>query len=152
MKKLTLLLGTVLLIGMSMLGAACSTQANAEVSNNWVWVEKYDQDFQANDNLVSSIDISQGDTLVIVLVSNPTTGFRWSEQADISDTNVLKQDNHEFSGPESDPAPPVGAPGLESWRIQALTPGTSTVYLEYSRPWDGGEKDARTFTLNVTVK
>jgi len=36
--------------------------------------------------------------------------------------------------------------------FQTLEPGSSTIYLEYSRPWEGGEKGEWTFTLDVVVK
>ena len=99
-----------------------------------------------------TIEIKAGDTLVVVLCSNPTTGFQWSEDAQIRDATVLKQEVHEFSGPESNPPPPPGTPGLESWRFQTLKPGTSNIDVEYSRPWEGGEKGECKFTLRVTVK
>jgi inhibitor of cysteine peptidase len=137
---------------LSIFGAGCSSAAQAEVSNNWIWVEKYCEDFQDNTNINDSIEIHTGDTLVIVLCSNPTTGFTWSEEASITNNIVLTQENHEFTGPESETPPPPGTPGLESWRLKALQPGTSTVSLEYSRPWEGGEKGEWTFTLEVTVK
>jgi len=80
------------------------------------------------------------------------TGFRWSEDAQISDSSVLQQEIHEFHGPESELPPPPGTPGLESWRFKTLNPGTSIIYVEYGRPWEGGEKGEWTYTLEVVVK
>jgi inhibitor of cysteine peptidase len=146
-------------IGLLVLGlvgtgfTACAAPATQpEVNNHWVYVEKLCDEFQSSNNISDTIEINNGDTLVVVLCSNPTTGFQWSEDAQISNATVLKQEVHEFSGPESDPPSPVGTPGVESWRFQTLQPGTSTVYVEYSRPWEGGEKGVWTFTLDVTVK
>ena len=133
--------------------SSCASPTQPEVSNRWVWVEKQCNEFQNNNRHISdTIEINTGDTLVVVLCSNPTTGFQWIEDAQISDATALKQEVHEFSGPESNPPPPPGTPGLESWRFQALKQGKSTIYLEYSRPWEGGEKGEWTFTLDVTVK
>jgi inhibitor of cysteine peptidase len=115
-------------------------------------VETYCEEFQNNQHISKTIDLRAGDTLVIVLCSNPTTGFQWSEEAQISGTSILKQENHEFVGPESEPPPPPGTPGLQTWRFQTLNEGSSTVSMEYSRPWEGGEKGEWTFTLNVDVK
>ena len=132
--------------------SACASSSQPQANNQWVWVEKQCDEFQKNSHISDAIEINAGDTLVIVLCSNPTTGFTWPEDAQISDATVLKQGVHEFSGPESNPPPPPGTPGLESWRFQTIKSGTSTIYVEYSRPWEGGEKAEWTFTLDVTVK
>jgi inhibitor of cysteine peptidase len=152
MIKFKWLIGISLLSLVSISFVACASPTQPQVSNQWVWVEKYCEEFQNNKHISDTIEINTGDTLVVVLCSNATTGFRWSEDAQIGDTSILKQENHEYSGPESEPPPPPGTPGLESWRFQTLKPGTSTVYIEYSRPWEGGEKGEWTFTLEVTVK
>jgi len=88
----------------------------------------------------------------LTLGSNPTTGFQWSEEAQISDAGILKQTSHEFVGPDSDPPPPPGTPGQEVWTFEALKAGTGQISMEYSRPWEGGEKAEWTYTLTVTVK
>ncbi|MFC1983316.1 protease inhibitor I42 family protein, partial [Chloroflexota bacterium] len=62
------------------------------------------------------------------------------------------QVQHEFIGQESEPPPPPGTPGQEVWTFKALKKGTTTVFMEYSRPWEGGEKGEWTFNLTVTVK
>jgi inhibitor of cysteine peptidase len=114
-------------------------------------------DFMSQKNVASEITISDYENygqvaLTIILCSNPTTGFSWSENAQISDTSILKQVSHEFIGPESEPPPPPGTPGQEIWTFEALKAGTSSISLEYSRPWEGGEKGEWTYTLTVTVK
>ena len=152
MTKSKLLVVIALLLLISTMSVACASPTQPEVSNRWVWVEKLCDEFQNNKNISDTIEINAGDTLVVVLCSNPTTGFKWSEDAQISDATILKQEVHEFSGPESEPPPPPGTPGLESWRFQVLKPGTSTIYVEYSRPWAGGEKGEWTYNLTVTVK
>jgi predicted secreted protein len=42
--------------------------------------------------------------------------------------------------------------GIEEWTFRASQPGTTTATMSYSRPWDGGEKDARIIMLTVIVK
>jgi inhibitor of cysteine peptidase len=152
MKKFKWLTVLILVSIASIIFNACASSTQPEAGNRWVWVEKQCDEFQDNKHLSDTIEINSGDTLVVVLCSNPTTGFSWTEDARIDDTSVLEQENHEFSGPESNPPPPAGTPGLESWRFNTLKPGTSTIYLEYSRPWEGGEKAEWTFTLEVNVK
>jgi len=126
--------------------AACSPAATAKE------VEVSCNDFSEQQQISQSIEVSAGDSLKLTLCSNPTTGFKWAETAQISDQTVLKQTSHEFISPESTPPPPPGTPGQEVWTFEALKSGTSTVSLEYSRPWEGGEKGEWTFELNVTVK
>ena len=94
-------------------------------------------------------EIAVDGTLTVTLCSNPTTGFQWSESAQISDTTVLQQTDHKFVSPEDTGV--VGAAGKEVWTFKALKQGTSTVYMEYSRPWESKEAEWK-FTLTVAVK
>jgi inhibitor of cysteine peptidase len=96
------------------------------------------------------ISLGVGDTLRINLATNPSTGYQWSAQAQISDTAVLVQRDHYDSGPSGAHFP--GAPGTTTWTLQALKAGTATVALTYGQPWPGGLKDAWTFTATVTVR
>lgn len=98
------------------------------------------------------VEMEAGSLLMVTLCSNPTTGFQWSETANISDASILEQVSHEFISPQSDPPPPPGTPGQEVWVLRALEAGTATVSMEYSRPWQGGEKAVWTFELTVTVE
>jgi len=95
------------------------------------------------------VEVAAGGSVTLILESNPTTGFSWSEEAQISNPSVLEQVDHEYVAPDSGM---LGASGQEIWKFKALKEGTSTVYLEYSRPWEGGEKAELTYTLTVTVK
>jgi inhibitor of cysteine peptidase len=106
----------------------------------------------SKNHISQQIKVPTNELLTVTLGSNPTTGFQWLEEAQISDTTVLKQIDHEYIGPESEPPPPPGTPGQEVWKFEALKEGTATVSLEYSRPWEGGEKAEWTYTLTVTVK
>lgn len=116
------------------------------------WVEVSCDEFNNNHHVEQMLQVQQGETFEIKLCSNPSTGFRWSEEAQISDSIILKQEDHEFVGPESEPPPPPGTPGQEVWTFEALKEGSSTIFFEYSRPWEGGEKGEWTCTVNVVVK
>ena len=106
------------------------------------------ENFMNLPNHSDEIEVPVGDTLILKLGSNPTTGFEWGEEAGISDTDVLKQTDYEFVEPGTDL---VGAAGQEIWKFEALKRGTATVSMEYSRPWEGGEKGEWTYELTVTV-
>jgi len=153
MKVKLILTGIVVVMALSLL--ACSPEATEEPVSpapNKVSVEVTCDDFMNQKHISKQFEIQADGLLVVTLCSNPTTGFQWAEEAQISDPGVLKQLQHEFVGPESEPPPPPGTPGQEIWTFNALKKGTSTVYMEYSRPWEGGEKGEWTYTLTVVVK
>jgi inhibitor of cysteine peptidase len=120
--------------------APASKQASVEVSCD---------DF-SQEHISKQVEVAAGGTVTVTLCSNPTTGFIWSETAQISDQSVLQQTDHKSVPPEAEGL--VGAAGKEVWTFKALKKGTSTVSMEYSRPWEGGEKGVWTFNLTVTVK
>ena len=108
-------------------------------------------DFMKDQHISGETEVSVDGSLTVTLCSNPTTGFQW-ESAQITDQTVLEQVDHKFVSPESEPPPPPGTPGQEVWTFKALKEGESTISIAYSRPWEGGEKGAWTFTLAVVVK
>jgi len=133
-------------IAVSILLVACAAPGQK------AWIEVSCDEFNDNQHVNQMLEVQAGETFEVKLCSNPTTGFQWSEEAQISDTAVLEQEGHEFIGPEGEPPPPPGTPGQEVWIFTALKKGSSTIYLEYSRPWEGGGKGEWTCTVNVIVK
>ncbi|HEY86622.1 MAG TPA: protease inhibitor I42 family protein, partial [Dehalococcoidia bacterium] len=86
----------------------------------------------------------------VTLCSNPTTGYRWSEFAVISDPTVLEQVDHVYTPPEVENV--VGAAGKDTWIFKELKKGMTNISLEYSQPWEGGEKGHWTFSFTVVAK
>ena len=144
MKIKTILMLTT--IAVSILLVACAAPGQK------AWVEVSCDEFNDNHHVNQMLEVQAGETFKVKLGSNPTTGFQWSEEAQISDTAITIQESHEFIGPESEPPPPPGTPGQEVWAFKALKKGSSTIYLEYSRLWEGGEEEEWTCTVNVVVK
>ncbi len=101
-------------------------------------------------NLSFSPEMEMGESLSVTLCSNPTTGFRWSEFADISDPTVLEQVDHFYTPPEAGNV--VGAAGKETWIFQELKKGMTNISMEYSQPWEDGEKGHWTFSFTVVAK
>ena len=99
-------------------------------------------------NITRTVTMNVGDTLQVSLASNPSTGFGWAPDMQITNAAVMAQAGHEVLGPV---AGRLGAASREVWALQAIGPGTTTVSTTYGRPWPGGEKDAWTFTAEVTV-
>ena len=106
-------------------------------------------EFMKDKHFTWDVHVTPGDSLTVTLCSNPTTGFKWSESAQIGDETVLKQTDHKFIPPEKDIP---GAAGKEEWTFKVLKAGKTEAFLEYSRPWEGGEKGEWTFKMTVVVK
>ena len=104
-----------------------------------------------NPHITKEIKVADGKNFTLTLCSNPTTGFSW-ETPHISDPDIVQVVSHQFIAPSFGTAPPAGAPGSDMWTFRTVAKGTVTIANSYSRPWEGGEKGARTFNLTVTVK
>jgi inhibitor of cysteine peptidase len=107
-------------------------------------------DFEKQANVTRTVEVAAGNPVTVTLCSNKTTGFSWAEKAQISDTQVLEQTSYKWVAPGETGM--VGTAGNEVWTFKGLKAGTSSVYIEYSQPWNGGQKAARTFKLNVIVR
>ena len=143
MKKTTILgLAAALLLPILVIG--CKPAQSSETQN----IEITTDEFAAQNNISKSIELKVNDKLNVSLGSNPTTGYAWGEAA-ISDTAVIAQDSRNYVEPQSDS---VGAPGKDVWTFTAKKAGTATIKMSYSRPWEGGEQDTWTLTIDVTVK
>ena len=109
-------------------------------------------DFTKLQHISQEVEVAVDGSLTVTLCSNPTTGFQWAESAQISDQTILQQTDHKWVVPEPEPPPPPGTPSQQVWTFKALKEGESTISVDYSRPWEGGEKGAWTFVLTVVVK
>jgi inhibitor of cysteine peptidase len=144
---------TFTLFSMLLITVACST-ANAQKQENQVPATQEISitdtgEFNQNPHITKQIEIAKDSHVIITLISNGSTGFTWNENAAISDSDILEQIQHNNKEAGSDK---IGAPGTEQWTLKALKQGTATIKLDYSRPWEGGEKGIWTLELTVTVK
>jgi inhibitor of cysteine peptidase len=133
-----------------LLAAGACLPASGESSPNEANIEVTIDEFMDSKHLTREIEVSDGGVLTVSLGSNPTTGFSWTETAQIADLAVLQQTESKFL--LTDGKDLVGAPGSQVWTFRALQKGTTTINMEYSRPWEGGEKAEWTFELIVTVR
>ncbi|MGD2253627.1 MAG: protease inhibitor I42 family protein [Anaerolineales bacterium] len=109
--------------------------------------------FYQDPNQAGQVALRAGDEITVRLCSNPSTGYQWAEEAEIGDTDVLVQKSHAYQAPAEEGGPPApGTPGIEVWVFRAVKSGESTIRLEYSQPWDGGDKATWTFELTIEVK
>jgi predicted secreted protein len=147
-----------------LLVSACSTAAATSIANppnNRVppapkkcLVTISAEDFTKEGNITRQVEVKSGVVFTVALDSNATTGFSWIEQTKISDGNILKQTAHEYVAPRANEntKPVGGMSGIEEWWFTPGQSGITTATISYSRPWEGVEKDARTFELMVIFK
>jgi len=118
-------------------GVACTASADTGNPNDTSATESGQQ-----------ITLSPGDSLVVTLDSNATTGFSWSV-AGISDETVVDEVSNEYQAPDSEL---MGAGGQEVWTFEAVDEGTSTIEMQYSRSWETEVEPAETFIVTVVVE
>ena len=96
----------------------------------------------------STVTVSPGQTFLIALDSNPTTGYSWSALPGF-DTAVIAVDGSSYRGPGQ--APP-GAGGTQILVLRALAPGTTKLRLGYARPFEKGVPPVKRAEFSITVR
>ena len=96
----------------------------------------------------SEKQLKKGQTLVVTLEGNPTTGYSW-EMAEPLDEQVLRQVGEPEFKAESDL---VGAAGVQILRFEAVNAGKTTLKLVYHRPWEEGVDPLETYSIQVVVR
>ena len=90
-----------------------------------------------------------GDTFVIKLESNATTGYSW-RLAELKTGTVEKVSN--VYEPAKTQGRLVGSGGIEVWTFKAVSKGNVTITLEYVRPWEKDIPPIKTAKYSVSVK
>jgi inhibitor of cysteine peptidase len=91
------------------------------------------------------ICMNPGDTLVIKLESNVTTGYSWSIATPASPLERLASDK------ERPKDAPPGAGGFQTFRFKAKSEGDATLELKYFRPFEKDKPAAKTYKITVSV-
>jgi inhibitor of cysteine peptidase len=97
--------------------------------------------FEAGD----SIDVKRGDTFVIALEANPTTGYSWqaAPNADVEFVSSKQVPGNSNA---------IGAPGTQQLTFEAVQPGSTVLVLNYLRPFDPpSTPPAQTERFDVTI-
>jgi predicted secreted protein len=90
--------------------------------------------------------LNPGDSLVIVLDSNPSTGYAWEMKPVIYP--VLSLDDKPGFIADNDK---LGAPGKTTFTVNAVASGSQVLTLLYQRSFEKDTQPLKTFTINVTV-
>lgn len=92
-----------------------------------------------------AIALAAGDTLIVELEGNPTTGYTWELEA--IDESILSLVGEPDYRSDSDL---VGSPGAFTFTFEAAEPGETALRLVYLRPWEDVEP-IQTFSVSITV-
>lgn len=94
-----------------------------------------------------TVELKVGDTLVVSLDGNITTGFNWVPAP--QDPVLLEQVGEAEATPDSDQ---LGAPGKIVLHFKAIAQGQTNLHLDYRRPWEEDTAPEKTFEVTVIVK
>ena len=93
-----------------------------------------------------SFAVGVGDSIVITLPENPSTGYRWSTAS--LDQNLLSQEAHDFHPG----GPGVGSGGTVVWRFHGKREGRTRLELKKVRSWEAGAEPVGQFAVSLEIK
>jgi len=142
---IVLLLAAAVLAGAGCGGGEQAAQPTPTATDTGPW-----EVWVTEDDAGLEIALRVGDSLIVALDSNPSTGFEWA-LVNISDPSVIQKVHNEYKGPEPTSSPLVGQGGEELWTFSPLNSGTATINMMYARPWES-IPPAQRFNVSVIVE
>ena len=94
--------------------------------------------------------LHRGDTLLISLPSNRTTGYGWDYL--FSTVGLLRQEGEMVYQQGKRAEGMVGTGGAEIWKFMAVKKGKTSLCFSYLRPWERSIAPVKTTTWNITVE
>lgn len=94
-----------------------------------------------------TLTLEKGQTLVLKLNANPTTGYDWEITS--LDSAILSQQGVVDYKADS---MLTGSGGVDSWTFKAVESGSTHLVLVYHRSWEKDTPPLETFELNIVVK
>ncbi|MFO1434779.1 MAG: protease inhibitor I42 family protein [Candidatus Competibacteraceae bacterium] len=93
-----------------------------------------------------SITLQPGQTLVVELPENPTTGFRWAIARNDEETLALRKSDYKPAAGVG-----VGGGGRRTFTFIAKKPGSVVLQFKNWRKWEGDSSVTRRFGVIVDV-
>ena len=93
------------------------------------------------------IEVKEGQTLVITLEANPTTGYSW-DAVDLDEAILRQTGEPQFESSSK----VIGAGGTQITRFETLKAGQTTLRLIYHRPWEKDVEPLETFSIQIVVR
>ncbi len=94
------------------------------------------------------VDLPAGDTLIVRLKSNPSTGYSWAIKGDPSPLRLGKSSTKK----NSQTGHAAGTPVTQEFRLSATSAGMASLTLEYRRPWEYTAGPAKKFHVQVNAR
>ena len=95
----------------------------------------------------STVELNTGDTLVLTLEGNPTTGYVWEIES--NDPAVLESAGEPEFNPDSEA---IGSGGTYTFRFTAVAEGKVTFKLVYQRPFEVNVQELKSCEVIINVK
>ena len=96
-----------------------------------------------------TLELRVGDSVKLVLDTNPTTGFSWTK-IDKVDSSILKLEKNEYKQ-NANPGRMVGVGGKTTIVYRAVKAGTAKIDLTYMQPWEPDSQYNTDYTVTVKV-
>ena len=94
------------------------------------------------------IDLTTGQTLVVKLKSNQSTGYSWAVAGEPAPLKLQKSTYRKPSGSGNK----VGTTGAQVLQFNATSAGMATLNLVYRRSWEYNAPPAQKFGVRVNVR
>jgi inhibitor of cysteine peptidase len=97
----------------------------------------------------SKLNLKAGDSFIIRLESNPTTGYSWSLAEPLSE--ILQKVSNVYEPYKTD-RNVVGSGGTEVWTFKAVSKGNVTLIFQYARAWEKDVPPIKKEIYQITVE
>ena len=96
-----------------------------------------------------SIEVRQGDEIILRLPENPTAGYGW--HIDRADGLSPELSEHTTGSDQPDPNPRLGKGGVREFRFRAKEPGARRLDLKHWREWEGERSVTERFGVDIRI-
>lgn len=96
----------------------------------------------------NALTVNKGDSFLITLESNPSTGYAWA-LSDTYDTSVVKFNGSNYT---DNAGAAIGTPGTEDWSFTGIEKGNTTLEFNYVRSWETNVPPAQSQTYRINVQ
>ena len=96
-----------------------------------------------------TLEVHVGDSVKLVLETNPTTGFSWNKIEDV-DKSILKLEKNDYKQ-NANPGRLVGVGGNTTIVYRAIKAGTAKIDLVYMQPWEPDSEFKTEYSVTVKV-
>lgn len=132
----------VVCVGVALVGSGCVNSAKeprGELEMSEIVIVQSDQG--------KTFEARQGDSILIRLAENPTTGYRW--EVDVADDRIIALQDSDYT---EAPGAGIGGGGTRTFTFKAQSPGTVQVRLKLMRKWKPEDPALDRFEVTIRVQ